>query len=121
MLGNENITGLINLSLKEIFIQIENLKENNDVSVKVSYIEIYNEYLRDLLVEKSKKQIDLRDHPSKGVCIANAKVIDVKDSKSIMNLLYKGNERRITESTGANATSSRSHAIFQIYLTVTPK
>lgn len=97
------------------------MREDFDVEVKVSYIEIYNEYLRDLLVEKSKKQIDLRDHPSKGVCIANAKIIKVEDSNSIMKLLYKGNERRITESTGANATSSRSHAIFQIYLTVSPK
>lgn len=87
----------------------------------MSYVEIYNEYLRDLLVDKSKKQLDLRDHPQKGVVLANASVVKVEDSKSIMNLLYKGNERRITESTGSNATSSRSHAIFQIYLSLTSK
>lgn len=68
--------------------------------------------MRDLLVESSTKPLDLRDHPSKGVCLANAKVIKVENSTSIMNLLYKGNERRITESTGSNNTSSRSHAVF---------
>lgn len=77
-------------------------------------MEIYNEYIRDLLVERQikGKYLHLREHPTKGTKLAGAMVIEVNDVNQIMNLLYMGNERRITESTGANKVSSRSHAIF---------
>ena len=89
------------------------------VSVKALYVEIYNENIRDLLKPNNKKYCNLRDHPTKGVHLSGCLRIDVESSDQVMDLLYKGNKRRATEETNANLTSSRSHAIFQIYLNIT--
>lgn len=89
------------------------MSKEYDISLTVSYVEIYNEYIRDLLVKDTKgKYLSLRDSASKNVKIAGAKIVKVEKTEEIMKLLYEGNERRKTESTGANKVSSRSHAIF---------
>ena len=78
----------------------------------MSYVEIYNEVIRDLLLANSKDTyLDLRDDPIKGVCIAGVTEFTVGEPKEVMNLLTIGNKRRTTEATMANAESSRSHAI----------
>lgn len=121
MLGNSEKPGLCNLSLQEIFEKIDQ-KTDTDNVVKVSYVEIYNENIRDLLSPKETgRYLDLRDDPLKGVTIAGATEIIVENVEQVMNLLLMGNKRRTTESTNANQTSSRSHAVFQISLVMTPK
>jgi kinesin family protein 18/19 len=121
MLGNSEKPGLCNLSLEEIFEKVDQKTDTENV-VKVSYVEIYNENIRDLLSPKeNNKYLDLRDDPLKGVTIAGATEIIVENVDQVMNLLYMGNKRRTTESTNANQTSSRSHAVFQISLVMTPK
>lgn len=78
----------------------------------MSYVEIYNEVIRDLLVPNSKETyLDLRDDPLKGVCLAGVTEFEVTQPNEVMDLLVTGNKRRTTESTKANLTSSRSHAI----------
>jgi len=57
----------------------------------------------------------LREDPDKGITIAGVNMRKVENTKEIMNVLFEGNRRRTTESTNANLTSSRSHAIFQIF------
>ena len=109
------------MSLQEIFSKLDQKTETKNV-VKVSYVEIYNENIRDLLSPKeNSKYLDLRDDPLKGVTIAGATEIIVENVDQVMNLLHMGNKRRTTESTNANQTSSRSHAVFQITLTMLPK
>ena len=121
MLGNSEKPGVCNLSLQEIFSKLDQKTETKNV-VKVSYVEIYNENIRDLLSPKeNSKYLDLRDDPLKGVTIAGATEIIVENVDQVMNLLHMGNKRRTTESTNANQTSSRSHAVFQITLTMLPK
>ncbi len=79
----------------------------------MSYVEIYNEIIRDLLVTKSKDTyLDLRDDPEKGIIIAGVTEFQVTEPKEIISLLTIGNRRRTTEATNINYTSSRSHAIF---------
>lgn len=69
----------------------------------MSYVEIYNEVIRDLLVANSKETIlDLRDDPIKGVQIAGVNEYDVNEPGEVMNLLQIGNKRRTTEATNAN-------------------
>lgn len=85
---------------------------DESVQISVSFVEIYNEYIRDLLKSKNKKNLALRESASKGVVIRGAKTVQVSSVQEIMNLLMEGNARRRTESTGANKVSSRSHAIF---------
>lgn len=121
MLGNSEKPGLCNLSLKEIFDKVD-LKTDTKNIVKVSYVEIYNENIRDLLSPKETgKYLDLRDDPIKGVTVAGATEIIVDNVDQVMNLLFMGNKRRTTEATNANQTSSRSHAVFQISLNMIPK
>lgn len=75
-------------------------------------MEIYNEVIRDLLVPNSKDTyLELRDDPVRGVCIQGVTEFSVSQPMEVMELLVSGNRRRTTESTKANLTSSRSHAI----------
>lgn len=93
-----------------------------DVEIFVSYVEIYNEQIRDLLIPKENSAyLELRDDPIKGVTLAGANEITVESVEEVMNLLIQGNRQRTTEATNANQTSSRSHAVFQINLSITPK
>jgi kinesin family protein 18/19 len=83
----------------------------------MSYVEIYNEVIRDLLIPNCKDTfLDLRDDPVKGVCINGVTEYNVQQPDEVMNLLASGNKRRSTEPTMANPDSSRSHAICQIML-----
>lgn len=78
----------------------------------MSYVEIYNEVILDLLLPNAKDTyLDLREDPVNGTVIAGVSEFVVKEPKEVMNWLTIGNKRRSTEATGANAESSRSHAI----------
>jgi kinesin family protein 18/19 len=78
----------------------------------MSYVEIYNEVIRDLLLPNCKDTyLELRDEPDKGVILAGVTEFTVQDPKEVINLLNAGNKRRSTQATMANAESSRSHAI----------
>ena len=93
-----------------------------EVGIYVSYVEIYNEQIRDLLIAKENSSyLELRDDPIRGVTLAGATEITVESVEEVMNLLVQGNKQRTTEATNANQTSSRSHAVFQIYLSIAPK
>jgi kinesin family protein 18/19 len=65
--------------------------------------------------------LDLREDPDKGIAIAGVNLQVVKNTSEIMQILIEGNKRRTTESTNANMTSSRSHAIFQIFTKIIDK
>jgi len=121
MTGTTETPGIMYLIIEDMFHQIlEDSEKSYDI--RVSYVEIYNEVIRDLLVPNSKDTyLDLRDDPMKGVCLAGVTEFSVKEPKEIMDLLVSGNKRRTTESTKANLTSSRSHAILQIQLAIKDK
>ena len=88
----------------------------------MSYVEIYNEVIRDLLLPNCKDTyLDLRDDPDKGVILTGVTEFTVQDPKEVINLLNTGNKRRTTEATMANSESSRSHAICQIMLVAKDK
>lgn len=89
------------------------MDQENKYEVFITYVEIYNEMIRDLLVPTSG-YLDLRDDPEKGVVIAGVTEFKAESTEQVMNLLLIGNRRRTTEATNANQTSSRSHAVFQI-------
>ena len=116
MIGTKENPGIDVLIIDDIFGAITQDDEYS-YEIKISYVEIYNEIIRDLLVVKSKETyLDLRDDPLKGVQLAGVKEYIVQNSTEVMKLLHEGNKRRTTEATNANQTSSRSHAIFQIQI-----
>ena len=113
MLGTEENPGIMVLTLEELFNQISINSNEREYKVKLSYLEIYNECIRDLMTAESE-YLDLREDPNKGVSVNNLLELTVTSCKDIMHLLRKGNKNRTTEATYANEASSRSHAILQI-------
>ena len=99
------------LIIEDMFSKIA-LVPDKQFELRVSYVEIYNEVIRDLLVPNSKDTfLDLRDDHQRGVCLMGVTEFSVSQPNEVMDLLVTGNKRRSTESTKANLTSSRSHAI----------
>ncbi|THU74943.1 hypothetical protein C4D60_Mb04t38710 [Musa balbisiana] len=113
MVGTRKDPGLMVLSLHTIFDLIKKDKSSDIFEVSCSYLEVYNEVIYDLL-EKSSGHLELREDPEHGIMVAGLRSIKVQSADKILELLNLGNSRRKTESTEANATSSRSHAVLEI-------
>lgn len=118
MQGNLNppsARGIIPRSFEHIFEAIS-VVENTKFLVVASYLEIYNEDIRDLLGTDCKKRLELKENPSSGVYVPELSkhtVSNVSDCEKLMELGWKN---RSTGSTLMNADSSRSHSIFTISL-----
>ncbi|XP_034502707.1 kinesin-like protein KIF27 isoform X3 [Ailuropoda melanoleuca] len=110
----EGQKGIIPRAIQEIF---QNICENPniDFNIKVSYIEVYKEDLRDLLeLETSMKDLHIREDEKGNTVIVGAKECQVESADEVMSLLEMGNAARHTGTTQMNEHSSRSHAIFTI-------
>eukprot|EP00928_Gymnodinium_smaydae_P043667 TRINITY_DN29217_c0_g1_i2.p1 TRINITY_DN29217_c0_g1~~TRINITY_DN29217_c0_g1_i2.p1 ORF type:complete len:951 (-),score=218.53 TRINITY_DN29217_c0_g1_i2:28-2880(-) len=84
-------------------------------TIRCSFIEVYNENLRDLLSTDGREGcLDLREDPNKGMCVANVTETEAESPAEVLELLRRGNQRRTTEPTAMNVTSSRSHAVLQV-------
>ncbi|XP_040819409.1 kinesin-like protein KIF27 isoform X1 [Ochotona curzoniae] len=110
----EGQKGIIPRAIQEIF---QTVSENPsiDFDIKVSYIEVYKEELRDLLeLEPSMKDLHIREDEKGNTVIVGAKECHVESADEVLSLLKMGNASRHTGSTQMNEHSSRSHAIFTI-------
>lgn len=87
---------------------------NSHLSAHVSFYEIYQGHLYDLLANRNK--LFAREDANKQVCIAGLSEFEVHDIDTLIKIFERGSGTRTTGVTGANADSSRSHAIFQIVL-----
>ncbi|XP_042719423.1 stAR-related lipid transfer protein 9 [Lagopus leucura] len=88
--------------------------------VKVSFLEIYNERVRDLLKQSDHKKpytLRVREHPETGPYVQGLSQHLVTDYKQVVELLEEGIAKRITAATHIHNASSRSHAIFTIHYT----
>ncbi|KAF9961058.1 hypothetical protein BGZ72_005016 [Mortierella alpina] len=112
--GTENHPGITPRAVEDIFKYI---RENSDREflLRVSYLEIYNESIRDLL---SPEAIDLRIHEDRrrGVYVSPLKEEIVTTPSQVMRIIERGDYQRHVSSTDFNAHSSRSHSIFQIVI-----
>uniref|UniRef100_A0A8C3L7C9 Kinesin family member 27 n=1 Tax=Chrysolophus pictus TaxID=9089 RepID=A0A8C3L7C9_CHRPC len=110
----EHEQGIIPRAIQELFQHISE-NHNIDFHVKVSYIEVYMEELRDLLeLETSVKDLHIREDEKGNTVIVGAKEFQVECADEVMSLLESGNAARHTGTTQMNEHSSRSHAIFTI-------
>ncbi len=116
MMGNDEMPGIMMLTLIEIFNQIHQLPVDRRFSVSVSYVEIYNEHIRDLL-DESKKDLPLREDRQRGTVVAGVTERKVDSSDGIIDILREGSSIRTEHATGVNEHSSRSHAVLQIKVT----
>ncbi|XP_056399245.1 kinesin-like protein KIF18B [Hyla sarda] len=114
MLGSEADPGVMYLTMVELYQRIEAIKEEKSCEVLVSYLEVYNEQIQDLL--EPKGSLAIREDPQKGVVVQGLSFHQPKSAKQLLQMLANGNLNRTQHPTDANATSSRSHAVFQIYV-----
>ncbi|XP_065775318.1 kinesin-like protein KIF19 [Muntiacus reevesi] len=113
MLGMDTEPGIYLQMLSDLFQAIEETRDNMDCSVSMSYLEIYNEVIRDLL-SPSSGFLDLREDSRGSIQIAGITEVSTSNAQEIMQLLTKGNRQRTQEPTATNKTSSRSHAVLQV-------
>ena len=122
LISNSQDEGIIFKACDYLFEKIEinkkEEKENNletNYLIKISYFEIYNEIVKDLISENSSPILLVED-PQKGIICQNAKELTINDSIELKKIINESNKRRTMASTNQNQFSSRSHAILQMNL-----
>lgn len=123
MMGTPDYPGLIPRTCEDLFERIEaaqNETPNISYNVRVSYFEVYNEHVRDLLVPIVPNQapyyLKIRESPTEGPYVKDLTEVPVRSIDEILRFMKKGDNSRTTASTKMNDTSSRSHAVFTIML-----
>ncbi|KAF0756304.1 osmotic avoidance abnormal protein 3 isoform X2 [Aphis craccivora] len=108
-----NQRGIIPRAFEHVF---EAISVTDDVKflVLASYIEIYNEEVRDLLSTDTKRRLELKENPERGVYVHELSHHAVHDVIECQKLMEQGWRNRATGATMMNADSSRSHSIFTI-------
>ncbi|GLV42648.1 Kinesin-like protein at 67A [Carabus blaptoides fortunei] len=119
MLGHNGNPGITFLTMRELFHQIEALKGERDFELGITYLEVYNETVKDLL--NPGPPLHLREDGKFGVCVAGIVLHRIKNPEELFALLAKGNGNRTQHPTDANAESSRSHAVFQVYVNMSTR
>ncbi|KAI7863812.1 hypothetical protein BDF14DRAFT_1876135 [Spinellus fusiger] len=118
MMGYGEDKGIIPLTCSELFNRIIRNKDTSLTHrVEVSYIEIYNEKVRDLLNPSNSGNLKVREHPSLGPYVEDLSRLVVNSFDDINHLMDEGNKARTVAATNMNETSSRSHAVFTLFLT----
>ncbi|XP_040578535.1 kinesin-like protein Klp98A [Lepeophtheirus salmonis] len=124
MMGTGEDPGLIPRICGELFERMKTNGKSRSYRTQVSYLEIYNEKVKDLLGEKKgsttstqQHNLKVREDPRSGPYVENLSKHLVLEYDELIALMAKGNSERTTASTNMNNTSSRSHAIFTITFT----
>lgn len=107
--------GIIPRAFDHIFETIQ-VSEGIKYLVHASYLEIYNEEIRDLLGKDVKQRLELKEHPERGVYVQSLSMHPCKNVADCERVMEKGWKNRSTGSTLMNDESSRSHSIFSIHL-----
>lgn len=123
MMGTPGQPGLIPRTCEDLFERIQAAQnENTNIAynVRVSYFEVYNEHVRDLLVpvntSQSPNYLKIRESPTEGPYVKDLTEVPVRNIDEILRYMKNGDASRTTASTKMNDTSSRSHAVFTIML-----
>ena len=104
----------IDIVLK-VFVRINFLNQNSHISknkdftflIRVSYLEIYCEEIRDLLGKDQTKRLELKERPDIGVYVKDKKEFAVNSAEDMEKIMTEGNKNRMVASTKMNADSSR--------------
>ncbi|KAK3766415.1 hypothetical protein RRG08_056089 [Elysia crispata] len=121
MMGTKEQKGIIPRLCDALFESIASTTSaTHTCKVEVSYMEIYNEKVHDLLDPKGCKQnLKVREHNILGPYVDGLSMCVVSSFEDIDNLMSEGNKSRTVAATNMNSESSRSHAVFNIVLTQT--
>ncbi|KAL2053113.1 hypothetical protein ABVK25_006750 [Lepraria finkii] len=123
MMGTPTQPGLIPRTCEDLFQRIEaSVSPHISYTVRVSYFEVYNEHVRDLLAppshssEKHPYYLKIRESPTEGPYIKDLTDLPVKNYAELLRHMRLGDNNRTTASTKMNDKSYRSHAVFTIML-----
>ncbi|KAG7331806.1 hypothetical protein KOW79_005775 [Hemibagrus wyckioides] len=105
--------GIMPSSFEHIFTHISR-SQNQQYLVRASYLEIYQEEIRDLLTTDHSKRLELKENPESGVYVRDLSSFVAKNVKEMEHVLNAGNRTRSVGATDMNERSSRSHAIFSV-------
>ncbi|KAI5811099.1 P-loop containing nucleoside triphosphate hydrolase protein [Peziza echinospora] len=119
MMGVDGNPGLIPRTCEDLFERIEcNKSPDASFSVRVSYFEVYNEQVRDLLAPRTDppRYLKIRESPTEGPHVKDLIDVPVRNFTEVMRYMKMGDQNRTVASTKMNDTSSRSHAVFTLML-----
>ncbi|KAF7278445.1 hypothetical protein GWI33_008407 [Rhynchophorus ferrugineus] len=116
MIGNPasiNLKGIIPNVFTHLFTQIALETKNISHTITVTFLEIYNEHITDLL-NHSKRKLEIREKPELGLYVKDLTGYTVESIDQVVKIINKGNKNRSIGLTKLNDQSSRSHAIFTV-------
>ncbi len=99
-----------------MFAKIGERKDTHNTQCKISYLEIYNESIIDLLSDNPGVPLDVRENQSEGIHIPGLEIVPVMEYGQAMQLYEKGESNRKVGETASNSQSSRSHTIFRVQI-----
>jgi len=112
--------GMIYRAVQEVFDVLDartrSGRDSRPLEAKLSFMDIYNENVRDLLQEGNAQCKVMEDERRGVVKVANLREVPVRSADEVLRQLRIGLQARKVEATAANARSSRSHAVFQLTL-----
>ncbi|XP_046857510.1 kinesin-II 95 kDa subunit-like [Xenia sp. Carnegie-2017] len=111
--SDPELQGVIPNSFDHIFKHIARTHDQQYL-VRASYLEIYQEEIRDLLAKDQKRRLELKERPDTGIYVKDLQSFVCKSVKEIEHVMNVGNQNRAVGATNMNEHSSRSHAIFII-------
>uniref|UniRef100_A0A8B9NHI4 Kinesin-like protein n=1 Tax=Accipiter nisus TaxID=211598 RepID=A0A8B9NHI4_9AVES len=109
--------GIIPRAFEHIFESVQ-CAENAKFLVRASYLEIYNEDIRDLLGADTKQKLELKEHPEKGVYVKGLSLHTVHSVVQCEQIMETGWRNRAVGYTLMNKDSSRSHSIFTVHMEI---
>ncbi|CAJ1930873.1 unnamed protein product [Cylindrotheca closterium] len=118
MSGTKDSPGLIPLCIEDCFRYVRECQESREYMIRVSYLEVYKEHIRDLLTG-IPQPIRIFDGP-KGLIIRGLKEVVVSSPQDVFDALKSGEGRRQVGSTHMNSQSSRSHTLVRLWIESTP-
>lgn len=110
------LKGIIPNSFAHIFGHIAKADESVKFLVRVSYFEIYNEEIRDLLSKNKDQCLEVKERPDIGVYVKDLSAYIANNADDMEKIMSLGNKNRSVGATAMNEVSSRSHAIFSIII-----
>jgi len=109
--------------MADLFQRIDDRREEWEVEVRVTFLEIYNEEIRDLLAEPGlhipRGGLSIRE--DKSVKVVGLVELKPQSAEEVKEIVLQGNLRRTQSPTHANETSSRSHAVLQVHVLQAPR
>ncbi|EFX74314.1 hypothetical protein DAPPUDRAFT_129226 [Daphnia pulex] len=114
MLGTQQNPGIIFLTVMDLYRRMEELRGTKKFEISVSYLEVYNENVRDLLAQSNF--LTIRDNGNDGITVTGLSLVKPNGAEDLLSLLKYGNSNRTQHPTDHNAESSRSHAVFQVWI-----